>query len=148
MLSPFMGHSTVLKCQAPTKLSTAQSSAAQDGWLKGFAGGLTCFSKGEPRNVPARWAIWVFCTAELWHVGQLIVMETFEQPCMAAILGHQSTTARPSVLHPRRKIALSDNRVIIESALAHDLRQWRAPWLSGTNRDKWKLPDELAPGNQ
>lgn len=48
-----------------------------------------------------------------------------------------------------RQQALIDRLVITAvSALAHDHRQWRAPWLQGTNRDKWKLPDELTPGNE
>ena len=48
-----------------------------------------------------------------------------------------------------RPQALLDKLVITAvSALAHEHKQWRAPWLYGTNRDKWKLPDELGPGNE
>ena len=42
-----------------------------------------------------------------------------------------------------RPQALIDKLVITAvSALAH--KHWRAPYLSGSNRDRWKLPDELS----
>lgn len=43
-----------------------------------------------------------------------------------------------------RPQALLDKLVITAvSALAH--KHWRAPHLYGSNRDRWKLPDELRP---
>ena len=43
-----------------------------------------------------------------------------------------------------RPQALLDKLVITAvSALAH--KHWRTPHLYGSNRDRWKLPDELRP---
>ena len=53
-----------------------------------------------------------------------------------AIAGELFPDARPQ--------ALLDKLVITAvSALAH--KHWRAPYLSGSNRDRWKLPGELRP---
>ena len=53
-----------------------------------------------------------------------------------AIAGELFCNTRPQ--------ALLDMLVITAvSALAH--KHWRAPHLYGSNRDRWKLPDELRP---
>jgi hypothetical protein len=46
-----------------------------------------------------------------------------------------------------RPQALLD-RLVITAVSALAQVHWHAPYLGGRNRDRWKLPDDLRPGNR